>query len=190
MLSRLTVNGCQLRSRIVLNVSNTLLKSSVTTTTTTADRFHQPQIINTIRYFKTSSGENDISPLKPGSLAFAECETEAISDLFNHFANIDGGEDEEGLFLCVRGVRELLASIGERPDEITLRRIFKEADLNNDGKLHLHVSLYSSSLFPFTFNTICHNSINIITCPNLLTMIHLSQKYLIERIFIFIFIFI
>jgi len=133
MLGRFTVNGCRLRSRVILNASNTLLKSSATT-----DRSHQQHIKNnTVRYFKTSSGENDISPLKPGSLAFAECESEAISDLFNHFAKIDGGKDDEGLFLCVRGVRELLASIGERPDEITLRRIFKEADLNNDGKLHL-----------------------------------------------------
>jgi Ca2+-binding EF-hand superfamily protein len=35
----------------------------------------------------------------------------------------------------------LLHSIGENPDARTLRRLFDEVDKNDDGKLHLEVSL-------------------------------------------------
>jgi len=117
-------------------------KLQSTTGATIIDSSPHQQII---RYFETSSCGQDIEKQqKPGSLAFAECESQAISDLFHHFVQIDGGTDSKGPFLCVRGVRELLASIGERPDEITLRRIFKEADLNGDGKLHLDQFLIGS----------------------------------------------
>jgi len=102
-----------------------------------------PQI-NSVRCFETCSGLDESIPRKPGSLAFAECESQAISDLFFQFAQIDGGTDSRGPFLCVRGTRELLNSIGERPDEITLRKIFKEADMDNDGKLHLDEFLIGS----------------------------------------------
>jgi adenylate kinase len=77
---------------------------------------------------------------KPGSRAFAECETDAIQDLFFQFAQVDdvGGIDEEGEpFLCLKGVQELLNSIGEKPNEDTLKSLFMEADENDDGKLHL-----------------------------------------------------
>jgi len=87
----------------------------------------------------TTTGVNN----KPGSKAFADCETNAVQDLFYQFAqnNVNvkhGGVDEGGSYLCLRGVRELLHSIGERPDERTLRRLFQEADVNKDGKLHLN----------------------------------------------------
>lgn len=77
---------------------------------------------------------------RPGSIAFADCETNAISDLFYQFARKDtgeGGVDVGGSYLSLRGVRELLHSIGERPDERTLRKLFSAADTSNDGKLHL-----------------------------------------------------
>jgi len=76
----------------------------------------------------------------PGAKAFADCEYAAIKDLFFHFAKTkpaDGGVDELGSYLCPSGVRELLASIGERPDESTLRELFETADRKGDGKLHL-----------------------------------------------------
>ena len=97
------------------------------------------------RSFGRSLDENkDIAGNKPGSKAFAECETDAIQDLFFQFAQVDndgGGIDEEGTpHLCLNGVRELLHSIGERPDDETLTRLFQEADQNNDGKLDLDVS--------------------------------------------------
>lgn len=81
---------------------------------------------------------------KPGSKAFAECETDAIQDLFFQFAKVDdaGGMYEDGKpYLCLKGIRDLLSSIGEKPDEKTIMRLFQEADLNGDGKLDLHVSL-------------------------------------------------
>lgn len=74
---------------------------------------------------------------EPGSKAFAECETDAIKDLFHEFAKTDGSEGIK--CLDHDGVRELLKSIGERPDERTLRRMFKAADFNGDGVIELHV---------------------------------------------------
>lgn len=56
-----------------------------------------------------------------------------------------GGVDSDGKsYLCLRGVRELLSSIGERPDEQTLRRMFSKADRNNDGRLDLQEFLHAA----------------------------------------------
>jgi len=77
---------------------------------------------------------------KPGSLAFADCETDAISDLFYHCAGKSpehGGTDDEGIYLSQCGVRELLKNIGDAPSEMTLERLFVEIDTNNDGKIHI-----------------------------------------------------
>lgn len=94
------------------------------------------------RSFQTvsqSGGGKEIK-LQPGSLAFADCEFDAIADLFYQFARkgvgAEGGVDEGGSYLCVQGIRGVLESIGERPDEVTLKNIFKEADIDGDGKLH------------------------------------------------------
>jgi adenylate kinase len=100
------------------------------------------------RSFQTTSNDitNTQSMNKPGSRAFAECETNAIQDLFFQFAQDDeiGGVDEGGAYLCLRGVGELLNSIGEKPDELTLSRLFMEADQNGDGKLHLEEFLIAA----------------------------------------------
>jgi hypothetical protein len=96
------------------------------------------------RTFKTRSLDPKYTDnYKPGSKAFAECESDAIQDLFFQFAKVadNGGVDEEGSYLSFNGVKELLGSIGEKPDDATLKRLFQEADLNNDKKLHLDVSL-------------------------------------------------
>ena len=108
----------------------------------------EPQQYTSHRAFKTRSFEKpyeleqDANVEKPGSKAFAECETDAIQDLFFQFAQIaeNGGVDEEGSYLSLKGVEELLKSIGENPSQRTLKRMFNEADLNHDGKLHLNVS--------------------------------------------------
>ena len=42
-----------------------------------------------------------------------------------------------GPYLCPQGVKQLLQSIGEHPDEVTLHDLFQTADLNGDGKLHI-----------------------------------------------------
>ena len=103
------------------------------------------------RTFKTGSldpKDNTDNNYKPGSKAFAECESDAIQDLFFQFAKVadNGGIDEEGSYLSFNGVKELLGSIGEKPDDATLKRLFREADLNKDKKLHLNVSFFGISL--------------------------------------------
>mmetsp|Transcript_15905 Transcript_15905/g.32017 ORF Transcript_15905/g.32017 Transcript_15905/m.32017 type:complete len:331 (+) Transcript_15905:34-1026(+) len=83
---------------------------------------------------------------RPGSVAFADCESAAITDLFLSFAKSrpDGGVDEEGEYLCIDSVRELLASIGERPSDDMLKHLFEKADVNRDGKLHLPEFLHGA----------------------------------------------
>lgn len=82
-----------------------------------------------------------VTPLQPGSLAFADCEYAAVRDLFHDFAKnhppSDGGVDEGGSYLCASGVRDLLASIGECSDDDTVRALFCEHDVNGDERLHL-----------------------------------------------------
>jgi len=80
---------------------------------------------------------------KPGSVAFAECETAAMTDLFHSFAQSDCTGSK---YLTLRGVRDLLVSIGERPDEETLIRIFTAADTSKNGKLSLDEFLTASDL--------------------------------------------
>jgi len=102
---------------------------------------------NILRRFQTRSAE-ELSRetasrrIKPGSLAFADCETNAIADLFYHFAKVDGGVDGRGHYLCYNGVKELLYSIGERPHDTILLQLFQDADKDNDGKLHLEVRTF------------------------------------------------
>jgi adenylate kinase family enzyme len=99
---------------------------------------------NDNRHFLTwsSSGSSSSETLKEqekkiGSSAFADCETDALADLFYEFAKTDfGGCDEQGHYLTYRGVKKLLASIGENPDEQVVRRMFAEGDLDKNGKLH------------------------------------------------------
>ncbi len=103
----------------------------------------QTRTFKTRSFQTTSTGNPSKSKRKPGSMAFAECETNAIQDLFFQFANEGaggGGVDEDGTYLNIEGVRELLSSIGERPDNVTLANLFKDMDQNNNGKLHLDVS--------------------------------------------------
>jgi hypothetical protein len=93
------------------------------------------------RSFQTTTDEyrqkKAASKPKPGSLAFADCEYDAVTDLFASFAKTD----DSGLkYLDLEGARELLNSIGERPDEETLRKLYKAADMDGNGVIELHVS--------------------------------------------------
>ncbi len=92
---------------------------------------------------------------KPGSVAFADVETDAMTDLFNSFAQTDcddlpslasTGKSSAPNYLTLRGVRQLLASIGERPDEDTLRQIFQAADTTKNGKLSIDEFLTASDI--------------------------------------------
>eukprot|EP00978_Attheya_sp_CCMP212_P010357 scaffold25061_cov54-Attheya_sp.AAC.2 len=85
--------------------------------------------------------QTDAAELQPGAKAFADLEIFALADLYYHFAGSkeNGGHDEAGPYLCPQGVKQLLQSIGEHPDEVTLHDLFETADLNlnGDGKLHI-----------------------------------------------------
>lgn len=72
-------------------------------------------------------------------------ETSAMTDLFQQFSeSLKKGDQDPEEYLTLDGIRDLLESVGERPDEETLRRIFKTADLNKDGKLQLDEFLTAS----------------------------------------------
>ena len=111
------------------------------------------------RYFQTRSEEESrraVNSQRPGSVAFADCETDAISDLFYHFAKTHGGVDDRGTYLTNNGVREILKSIGERSDDEILGKLMHVADGDRDGKLYLQVNIHlnrivSSFLNDFSF---------------------------------------
>ena len=119
MLSRSVARSLQSR-RIVLSMTT---MNRQTFQTHAHDRTFQT---------KSSSGKQTMS--KPGSKAFADCETDAIVDLFHGFCHLDNGIQ----CLDVDGVRNLLNSIGERPTEHELKRLFKVGDVNGDGVIELH----------------------------------------------------
>ena len=102
----------------------------------------------TSRYFQTRSEEEsrrgELSS-RPGSAAFADCETDAIADLFYHFAKVDGGVDSRGTYLTYNGVKEILKSINERNDDEILEKLMHVADSDRDGKLYLQVSMHSKA---------------------------------------------
>jgi adenylate kinase len=74
---------------------------------------------------------------RPGSVAFGECEINALSDLFLHFAKTSNTMDEIGPYLDLLRIRQLLESVGESPDDDTLRTLMEEVNLHRDGKLRL-----------------------------------------------------
>jgi hypothetical protein len=110
---------------------------------TVINRHKAPSIA--CRYFQTRS-EEECKRItyneRPGSAAFADCETDAISDLFYHFAKTNGGVDDKGTYLTHNGVREILKSIGERSDDEILNKLMHVADSDRDGKLYLQVSFH------------------------------------------------
>ncbi len=86
---------------------------------------------------------------RAGSVAFGECEISALSDLFLQFAKTSsskdaandfdggGGGGESGPYLNLNRIRLLLESVGERPDDETLKSLLDDVDSNGDGRLHL-----------------------------------------------------
>ena len=91
------------------------------------------------RFFQTNSAEAKtlVDRSTPGSAAFADCEASAVADLYYQFARKTGVEGE--CYLDPEGVRELLTSIGERPDDDMLQDIFQTADVSRKGTINLKV---------------------------------------------------
>ena len=73
----------------------------------------------------------------PGSIAFGECEIAALSDLFLQFAKKTKDDDDRGPYLNLERIRLLLESVGERPDDDTLRSLLADVDARGDGRLRL-----------------------------------------------------
>jgi hypothetical protein len=83
--------------------------------------------------------DDEDGELPPGSKAFVECDREAIIDLFYKFAV---NCDVSGKFLDKERLGDLLRTVGENPDQITIDRLFSVADINGDGVIELDVSLF------------------------------------------------
>jgi len=105
--------------------------------------------------FRTFGSEREPDPKqskRTGSRAFLGKELCALTDLFyrhakNSPSELYGGCDTSGKpYLCLAGVKSLLESIGERPDEDTLNSLFEKADQNRDGILDLEEFLRGSDL--------------------------------------------
>jgi len=153
-----------MQHQILRSLNSKLIRNSFHTTTsrasliqhyffTTNTNVTNTNVVTTstnTRTFKTRSFETPYKQKgdgqQPGSKAFADCETHAIQDLFYQFAHEDygGGTDEEGSYLSLKGVEELLNSIGELNDDEMVEFLFKEADLNGDNKIHLDEFLIGS----------------------------------------------
>ena len=69
--------------------------------------------------------------------AFTAAEIPAVTDLFHDYA----GEDK---LLCEDRLQGLLRAVGERPDEKTLKQLFKEADTDCSGAIDLQEFLVAS----------------------------------------------
>ena len=136
------------RDRIISsNYTHENIKNNINTSKSTNKGFMS---IRTFKTFSGSPGYGDqtapsTEPV-PGSVAFAECETAAITDLFYQFARnvCENGDVDEEHYLNLEDVRKLLNSIGERPDEKTLIQLFKAADTKKDGRLSLSEFLVAS----------------------------------------------
>jgi adenylate kinase family enzyme len=96
------------------------------------------------RFFQTNSAEAKalVDRSTPGSAAFADCEASAVADLFYQFSKKTGVEGQ--CYLDPDGVRELLTSIGERPDDDMLQDIFQTADVKRKGTINLEEFLKAS----------------------------------------------
>jgi len=132
-------------SMFQLKKSNTS-NNRVLRCTTTINNNNNNRCFQKKCWYNTTSGESPREENEPGSRAFADCEKSAVMDLFHHYANIQGcgGVDSTGKYLTFEGIKLLLESIGEQPNDETMKDICKSIDLNQDGKYHLEEFLLGS----------------------------------------------
>mmetsp|Transcript_27253 Transcript_27253/g.45430 ORF Transcript_27253/g.45430 Transcript_27253/m.45430 type:complete len:352 (+) Transcript_27253:77-1132(+) len=98
--------------------------------------YHLQTISTGRRYFQTATiteaqnKRKQKREAKPGFKAFAECEYEAMVDLFHHHAKEQGHLDRDG-------ISRLLKSIGTPSSEATLDEVFASGDLDGNGVISL-----------------------------------------------------
>jgi adenylate kinase len=88
-------------------------------------------------FYTHDTKDHIASQSRPGSIAFGECEINALSDLFLQFAKTSNSVDDTGPYLNFQRIKQLLESVGEKPDDITLQTLFEQVNLHKDGKLRL-----------------------------------------------------
>ena len=90
--------------------------------------------------FHTQDSSDSSSPSQPGSIAFGECEIQALSDLFLSFAKTKDSVNDGAAptpYLNKGRIKLLLESVGEKPDDATLQSLLDDSDAHGDGKLRL-----------------------------------------------------
>jgi len=70
-------------------------------------------------------------------VAFGECELPALSDLFLQFAKTKDSVNDGAPYLNLERIKLLLESVGEKPDEATLRALMDDIGSHEDGRLRL-----------------------------------------------------
>jgi len=162
LLGRASPSCNRIISSRYFNCSPTTIRSAPLIATNTPGKYQiqppAPTVLlhpttSTQRFFKTSSSnESTSSALGPRKIEHASLTDAAMTDLFRQFSeslddnknNNQVNKDSNEEVLTMEGIRQLLESIGERPDEETLESMFKSADLNNDGVLQLDEFLSAS----------------------------------------------
>ena len=87
--------------------------------------------------FYTKDHRHTQDASRPGSVAFGECEINALSDLFLQFAHASNSVDDVGPYLDQERIKQLLESVGEKPDDATLQTLMERVNQHKDGKLRL-----------------------------------------------------
>ncbi|KAL3786297.1 hypothetical protein HJC23_006577 [Cyclotella cryptica] len=94
--------------------------------------------------FYTHDNQDRVQESRPGSIAFGECEINALSDLFLQFAQTCNSVDDRGPYLDQPRIKQLLEAVGEKPDDDTLKSLMEEVNLHKDGKLRLDCFLLAA----------------------------------------------
>lgn len=138
------VRAAAANGRNVCSISRSSILARATKTTRRGFASNSNSSTKRLYHSQDDPSNSQKYKLEVGAQAFSNSEIQSIADLYYRHAKIDGGRDGEGSYLTFRGVKRMLASIGETPDDETLRAMFEMADLNHNNKLHLHEFLMAA----------------------------------------------
>lgn len=95
----------------------------------------------TTTHSTSNATSSSTATARPGSAAFADSDVNALATVFADFATI---KSDGSMCIDMNGARRLLESIGERPDESSLRELFRSADHADVGEIGLQGFLSAS----------------------------------------------